>query len=240
MASNTRTEENEPEGITRETEVIEEVATGEESVDNDGNSVMEADETITPVDGAKVNASPGDSPSGVDSLSPATGGDDGDRAGSKQESPSSSVADDLNKQHKDKSRNHRMKSKEDILSFENLRKEHDMVLAFRSVSLMILAIVLCIPWPASFIPLKFLFFLVLSYTAIYNEVMIGDEYAVRQDKSSKWAHVLSYVALGVVALLFVVAAVQVGSEVTSLSNALDQANAHLRAAGLTDQMVIGK
>lgn len=31
-----------------------------------------------------------------------------------------------------------------------------------------------------------------------------------------------------------------GIDVTSLSNALDQANAHLRAAGLTDQMVIGK
>ena len=28
MASNTRTKENEPEGITRETEVIEEVTTG--------------------------------------------------------------------------------------------------------------------------------------------------------------------------------------------------------------------
>lgn len=201
MAGKAMDKENRPDDVTQETEVIEEVTTGVESVDDAGGHVA---------------------------------------PGSKQESPSSSVADDLNKQHKDRCRNHRMKSKEDILSFENLRKEHDMVLSFRSVSLMILAIVLCIPWPASFIPLKFLFFLVLSYTAIYNEVMIGDEYAVRQDKSSKWAHVLSYVALGVVALLFVVAAVQVGSEVTSLSNALDQANAHLRAAGLTDQMVIGK
>lgn len=201
MAGKAMDKENRPDDVTQETEVIEEVTTGVESVDDAGGHVAPE---------------------------------------SNQEVSASTVADDLNKQHKDRSRNHRMKSKEDILSFENLRKEHDMVLSFRSVSLMILAIVLCIPWPASFIPLKFLFFLVLSYTAIYNEVMIGDEYAVRQDKSSKWAHVLSYVALGVVALLFVVAAVQVGSEVTSLSNALDQANAHLRAAGLTDQMVIGK
>ena len=171
------------------TEVIEEVTTGVESVDDAGNAIVAVDETITPVDGA-------DTGSVGPSVGPATGDDAGGHVvpGSNQEVSASTVAGDLNKQHKDRSRNHRMKSKEDILSFENLRKEHDMVLSFRSVSLMILAIVLCIPWPASFIP----------------------------------------------ALLFVVAAVQVGSEVTSLSNALDQANAHLRAAGLTDQMVIGK
>lgn len=235
MAGKAMDKENRPDDVTQETEVIEEVTTGVESVDDAGNAIVAVDETITPVDGA-------DTGSVGPSVGPATGDDAGGHVapGSNQEVSASTVAGDLNKQHKDRSRNHRMKSKEDILSFENLRKEHDMVLSFRSVSLMILAIVLCIPWPASFIPLKFLFFLVLSYTAIYNEVMIGDEYAVRQDKSSKWAHVLSYVALGIVALLFVVAAVQVGSEVTSLSNALDQANAHLRAAGLTDQMVIGK
>ena len=155
-------------------------------------------------------------------------------------SSSASTAENLNQRRKAQAKNRRFKSKEDILSFENLRKEHDMVLSFRSVSLMILAIVLCIPWPAGFIPLKFLFFIVLTYTAVYNEIMIGDEYSVRQDRSSKWAHVLSYVALGVVALLFVISAIQVGAEVTNLSNALDQANTHLKAAGLTDQMVIGK
>lgn len=236
MTSRAGTKKNKPNDVTQETEVIEELTVESDSVDD--NKKKDVTVNDTPV--GEINVDSGNFTSSTNSEDLAAGSGIEDHASPRQDVSSSTVADNLNKQHKNKSRNHRLRSKEDILSFENLRKEHDMVLSFRSVSLMILAIVLCIPWPASFIPLKFLFFLVLSYTAIYNEVMIGDEYAVRQDKSSKWAHVLSYVALGIVALLFVISAVQVGSEVTNLSNALDQANAHLRAAGLTDQMVIGK
>ena len=110
MAGKAMDKENRPDDVTQETEVIEEVTTGVESVDDAGNAIVAVDETITPVDGA-------DTGSVGPSVGPATGDDAGGHVapGSKQEAPSSSVADDLNKQHKDRSRNHRMKSKEDIL-----------------------------------------------------------------------------------------------------------------------------
>lgn len=151
------------------------------------------------------------------------------------------IAEAMNEQHRQKasadSAGRAAKRKADPLSFDALRKEHDLMLLIRSVLIMVTAAVLCIPMPPGFLPVKFLIFILLAYATMYNENMIGEEASIRQDSHSKKAHILSYVAMGVVVLLFMYVSIRAGVQLTELSTALNEANQRLTAIGLQSSIV---
>lgn len=117
-------------------------------------------------------------------------------------------------------------------SFKSLRQEHDMLLFTRSLLLIIAAIALLIPIPFSYVGLKFVLFVFVSYAAIYNEISIGEEAKLRKDKTSARAHGLAYIAFGAVTVLFFVLAVRAGIAASTIQDALQQCLEALKNAGI--------
>lgn len=117
-------------------------------------------------------------------------------------------------------------------SFDSLRQEHDMLLFARSLLLIVAAIALLIPIPFSYVGLKFVLFVFVSYAAIYNEISIGDEAKLRKDKTSARAHGFAYIAFGAVTVLFFVLAIRAGIAASTMQDALQQCLEALKNAGI--------
>ena len=117
-------------------------------------------------------------------------------------------------------------------SFNSLRQEHDMLLFARSLLLIVAAIALLIPIPFSYVGLKFVLFVFVSYAAIYNEINIGEEARMRKDKTSARAHGFAYVAFGAVTVLFFVLAIRAGVAASTMQDALQQCLEALKNAGM--------
>lgn len=117
-------------------------------------------------------------------------------------------------------------------SFDSLRQEHDMMLFVRSLLLIIAAIALLIPIPFSYVGLKFVLFVFVSYAAIYNEISIGEEAKLRKDKTSARAHGFAYIAFGAVTVLFFVLAIRAGVAASTMQDALQQCLEALKNAGI--------
>lgn len=109
-------------------------------------------------------------------------------------------------------------------SFESLRNEHDMLMVCRSLLIVVTAVLLLIPMPPMMLSVKFLIFMILAYASIYNEKSMDEEAHARKDHASKWMHVLSYVVLFAVVVLFMFLTVNVSVGYQSMSTELDQAH----------------
>lgn len=114
-------------------------------------------------------------------------------------------------------------------SFESLKNEHDMLMVCRSLLIVVTAVLLLIPMPPMMLSVKFLIFMILAYASIYNEKSMDEEAHARKDRSSKWMHVLSYVVLFAVVVLFMFLTVNVSIGYQSMSIELDQANQALES-----------
>ena len=117
-------------------------------------------------------------------------------------------------------------------SFDSLRQEHDMLLFVRSLLLIIAAGALLIPIPFSYVGLKFVLFVFVSYAAIYNEISVGEEAKLRKDKTSARAHGFAYIAFGAVTVLFFVLAIRAGVAASTMQDALQQCLEALKNAGV--------
>lgn len=129
------------------------------------------------------------------------------------------------------------KGRKDPLSFKELRREHDQMLIIRSVLIMVIAVLMLIPMPTQLLALKFMIFIFTAYASIYNERMISEEESIRRDKHSHIAHIWSYIAFIVVMVLFFIVAIKMSMTISTLQNALSDANARLVASGLMSSVV---
>lgn len=102
-------------------------------------------------------------------------------------------------------------------SFDSLRNEHDLLLICRSVLLVITGLLMLIPMPPVMLSVKFLIFIILAYASILNEKSIDEEHKARKDRSSMWIHVISYVALLAVVIMFMVLTINVSLQFQSMS-----------------------
>lgn len=192
-------------------EIVEKPEAVEEKTESDSNTVNET-ETIEKTPGTRdEDSSEEDKTSATTTVDGAVAGDD--HTGKETES----------KQPALKGRKP---------SFDSLRQEHDMLLFARSLLLIVAAIALLIPIPFSYVGLKFVLFVFVSYAAIYNEMSIGEEAKLRKDKTSARAHGFAYIAFGAVTVLFFVLAIRAGIAASTMQDALQQCLEALKNAGV--------
>lgn len=193
-------------------EIVEKPEAVEEKTESDSNTVNET-EAIEKTPGTRdEDSSEEDKTSATTTVDGAVAGDD-DNTGKETESKRPAL-------------------KGRKPSFDSLRQEHDMLLFARSLLLIVAAIALLIPIPFSYIGLKFVLFVFVSYAAIYNEMSIGEEAKLRKDKTSARAHGFAYIAFGAVTVLFFVLAIRAGIAASTMQDALQQCLEALKNAGI--------
>lgn len=122
-------------------------------------------------------------------------------------------------------------------SFDSLRKEHDTMIVTRLVLTVVVALILMIPIPITFIGVKFVLFVLLAYASIYNEVDLRKESELRKDGFSRRAHIASYVTFTIVLALFLLLAIIAGLKMAAMTNATDYALWILNQNGLGSVIV---
>lgn len=117
-------------------------------------------------------------------------------------------------------------------SFKSLRREHDALLMVRNVLLMIGGAVLLVPIDFTYLGVKLILFVLLTYAAVFNVKSMKEEDEMRGDETSKKNCVWSYVAFTVITLCFAIVTARAGIAATQYQAALDQALDALDKAGL--------
>lgn len=193
-------------------EIVEKPETVEEKTESDFNTAVNETEAIEKTPGTKdEDSSEEDKTSATTTVDGAVAGDDHTGKATESKCPA-------------------LKGRKP--SFNSLRQEHDMLLFARSLLLIVAAIALLIPIPFSYVGLKFVLFVFVSYAAIYNEISIGEEAKMRKDKTSARAHGFAYIAFGAVTVLFFVLAIRAGVAASTMQDALQQCLTALKNAGI--------
>ena len=123
------------------------------------------------------------------------------------------------------------------LPFSSLRHEHDLLIAVRTILIMVAAGILLIPLPAGYTGLSLGLFTVLSFASVYNERDLLDESRVRGDGVSRRAHRLAVAAMIIVFALMTAEGVIIGMRIDQAQDGVNAASAALKSAGMTGLIV---